>query len=274
MPRPEDGKIANGIYTNEYFDLSYPAPPGWTQGLAGPDPSESGYYVLATLIPAGTLSGTVLIAAQDQFFAATAPGDAMETARAFATAVSALPGVTVDHQPAEALIGGRVFSRVDFHGVGLYRSTFFVHLRCHVVSFNLTANSRELREALVQSLNDIGTLSGGAAAGREPVCIRGYAGTHSPVTKVDPATIGPRFAPIPVRIVVGAEGAVTQVHVIRATGEQRNSIENALGRWTFKPHEIDGRPTVIETGLLVRFTAAGGVSYSDGGGPPPEARAE
>jgi hypothetical protein len=42
-PDPQDGKVAGGAYTNAYFGLSYPLPEGFAEGLAGPDPSHSGY---------------------------------------------------------------------------------------------------------------------------------------------------------------------------------------------------------------------------------------
>jgi hypothetical protein len=62
---------------------------------------------------------------------------------------------------------------------------------------------------------------------------------------------------------IGADGAVKHVHVIRATVEQRGSIERALGQWKFRPHEMDGRAAEIETGLLIEFTS-GGVTYLAG----------
>src|SRR5215831_14127483 len=75
MPHPQDGTVANGIYTNKYFDLSYPLPAGWTEGMAGPGPSPTAYYVLGTLVPAGEQTGTIFVAAQDAFFAAKALSD-------------------------------------------------------------------------------------------------------------------------------------------------------------------------------------------------------
>ena len=86
-PRPEDGLVANEVYANEYFDLVYPLPSGWTQGTAGPAPSAAGYYVLATLVPAGEFTGTILIAAQDLFFAGAPRDDAMATARDLAAVI-------------------------------------------------------------------------------------------------------------------------------------------------------------------------------------------
>jgi hypothetical protein len=65
---PEDGMVAEGWYTNEYFKISYQLPAGWSEDREGPPPSYSGYYVLAALKGAGR-AGTMVIAAQDQFFA-------------------------------------------------------------------------------------------------------------------------------------------------------------------------------------------------------------
>src|SRR5262249_59048445 len=50
-PNPQDGKVAGGVYTNAYFDLAYPLPQGFTEGFAGPDPSESGYYADRNFVP-------------------------------------------------------------------------------------------------------------------------------------------------------------------------------------------------------------------------------
>src|SRR5260370_17063610 len=61
MPIPEDGKVLGGIYVNDYFDLSYPLPEGWTEGLQGPDPSDTGYYGLSELIPQSDPTPAILI---------------------------------------------------------------------------------------------------------------------------------------------------------------------------------------------------------------------
>ena len=49
-PDPQDGKVAGVTYTNAYFDLTYPLPQGFAEGLAGADPSYSGYYVLGNFV--------------------------------------------------------------------------------------------------------------------------------------------------------------------------------------------------------------------------------
>ena len=263
MPRPDDGGVADGVYTNPYFDLSYPLPSGWTQMLAGPGPSSTGYYVLASLAPPGELTGTVLIAAQDAFFA-TEPIDSLsEAALAFARSIAKVDGMQVDETPSRLVIARHPFVRVDYSGVGLYRSTFMMLSRCHLVSFNLTANSAERLADLAATLERIVDVHAGERA--DPICLKDHAAAANLVAKVDPRAGGPAYMPIPVRIVIGTDGAVKDVHVIRASDEQRHNIEAALGQWRFKPYAIDGEAAEVETGVLLQFTA-GGVSYLAGVG--------
>ena len=256
MPRPDDGGVADGFYTNPYFDLSYPLPSGWTQTLAGPGPSSTGYYVLASLAPPGELTGTVLIAAQDAFFATAVPaGDAVTAAQAFADAIARVDGMRIDRPPARQTIAGRDFARVDFSGVGLFRSSLFTLSRCHLVSFNLTAKSPALLSELAASLERIGAADG--AARNDPACVADAATTDNLLVKIDPPASGPAYTPIPVRLVVGTDGAVRHVHVIRASAAQRAGIEGALAQWKFKPRAIDGRVAAIETGVVIEFTPDG-----------------
>jgi len=266
MPRPYDGVVADGLYVNKYFNLAYPLPPGWTQGLEGPPPSETGYYVLGTLVPAGELSGTILIAAQDTFFADKVLGDAAAMAEDLARAMSAIEGMTVERPISGVKIAGHSFTRIDVSGFGLYRSTLVTEIRCHLVGFNLVARSTAELARLVDSLGNLAEPPDRGAAAPDPVCLENRAAPENVVTKVDPAPIPPTFVPIPVRIIIGTDGGVRDVHVIRATAQQRSSIETALGQWKFKPPELHGRPAEIETGLVIRFTPEGRVKYSAGDG--------
>jgi hypothetical protein len=272
VPNPDDGGVTQGIFTNTYFNLSYPLLPGWTAGIVGPGPSISGYYVLATFVPAGELKGTLTVAAQDIFFAAKPFDDLMAMTGDFSRSISQVDGMTIDRPPSAASIAGRSFSRVDFSGVGLFRSTLITKIRCHFVSFNLTANSSELLTALLRSLDNLGPASDKDAGRIDPTCIGKYADAEHLLSKVDPVAVAPSFIPIPVRIVVGKDGSVKHVHVIRATSGQRETIERALAQWKLKPHETNGRTNEIETGLLIKFTPAGGVSYSTSNGSLPNGR--
>jgi hypothetical protein len=264
MPRPQEGTVTSGIYTNKYFHLSYPVPSGWMEEGAGPAPSRAGYYVLGTLTPIGEPTGTVLIAAQDTFFAPKALRDTMPAAHEVGRTMAALPGMTIDRQPEEATISGRTFGRVDFSGVGLFRSTWITQIRCHLVSFNLMANTREQLDFLRLSLDKIAYSGDRAAESPDPVCIDNYANAENLVAKVNPEATGPTFTPVPIRIVISVDGSVKHVHVIRATAEQRNNIERALAQWKFRPREIDGHAEEIETGVLIEFRPGGVVRYSAG----------
>jgi len=258
MAIPEDGTVANGRYTNRYFDLAYPLLQGWATDLAGPDPSDSGYYVLTSLVPTDEVDGTILIAAQDLFFAAQSDNDLATAASNFREAMAQVPGMTIDHEPSATTIGGRPMQRVDFSGVGLYRGTYMTEIRCHLVSFNLTARSPERLAELARSLNDLSSVTERDAAGARaiPVCIKDYAVADNLLQRVEPVPTGPKFASIPVRIIIDTSGSVKDVHVIHASNEQRQNIATALRQWTFKPPRLNGEAVEVETGLLFRFTQA------------------
>jgi hypothetical protein len=251
--RPEDGKVSDGRYKNDYFGLSYRLPPEWTVGEAGPDPSQSAYYVLSTLVPEGDPSATIMIAAQDIFFAGEGHAGAADQARDFQKALSAVAGMTVDPDVAEMKIGDHAFYRVDYNGVGLYRSMAAAEIRCHMLSFNVTARDPALVERLVHTLeSDLSFAPAGRATA--PPCARDYASGDNVLHRVLPAPVGPRFMPIPVRILVGADGSVQNVHVIRATDDQRRSIETALYQWKLRPYLVAGRASPVETGLVFKFS--------------------
>jgi hypothetical protein len=250
-PDPQDGRVAGGVYTNAYFDLSYPLPRGFGEGLAGPDPSDSGYYVLGNFVPQAAPTATILIAAQDMFFAGP-QRDVATAASDFREAISQVEGMSIDREPTEVTIGNRSALhpawRVDFSGVGLYRAMIVTEMRCHLVSITVTAPDSEIRETLAGSIDRLSL----ATRRERPACIRNYAAGDQLIRKVAPADMAPSPMPIPARIIIGNDGTVRHVHVIRATDGQRRTIEQALRQWTFKPHTIDGRAVEVETGLALR----------------------
>jgi hypothetical protein len=257
LPIPEDGMVVDGAYRSEYFGLTYPLPQGWMAGASGPAPSQFGDYVLGTLVPEGETTGTILITAQDMFFADEKHQNATSALQDFRRSVSEIAGMTIDREPSELRISGRAVHRVDFSGVGLHRAMFVFEIRCHLVRFNLTAREPEMLARLARSLDDLSFAEKPDAASSDPVCTRDYAGAETLVRKVAPLPVGPAFMPIPVRIIVAANGDVKQVHVIRATADQRHSIEDALRQWKFKPFVAGGRAVEVETGLLFQFTPPG-----------------
>ena len=252
---PEQGAVAKGRYTNAYFDLSYPVPQQWTTGLDGPGPSETGYYVLSTLAPTDDLNGTILITAQDTFFSMKSYSDVAAAAVDFRQAMSQIPAMTIDREPSEMRIADRDVWRVDFSGVGLYRAMFVTEIRCHLVSFNLTTREPELLSDLAHTLDNVSYAKGKRAASASfPVCDKGYASAENIVRRVEPKDAsGPRFAPVPVRVIIDRDGMVKHIHVIHSSDEQRKSIEDALRQWKFKPPRVNGRAVEMETGLTFKF---------------------
>lgn len=248
---PEDGKVANGSYANKYFGFTYPLPQDWKAGEAGPGPSQSAYYVLAALIPNSQQNANILIAAQDMFFASGERGGGADDARDFLQAVSNISGMTVDRDLTELRVANQLLYRVDYSGVGLFRAAIRTESRCHIVSFNLTTRDPALRTSLAHSFDQLSFAVDDGS--RPPPCVKDYAEGDNVLHKVKPLPVGPKFVPIPVRIIVGADGSVQHVHVIRATDDQRRSIEEALYQWKFKPYEVDGHPSPVETGLVFKF---------------------
>src|SRR5215469_2493437 len=249
---PEDGKVAQGQYTNGYFKIAYPLPADWNEDLEGPAPSYSGYYVLTALKGSGRLE-TMLIVAQDEFFAAEPLSGSTEMVDRLRRSISEIDGMTVDREPEEMTISGGHFTRLDFSGTSLYRMVLVTESRCHFISFNLTTADPEERASLAQSLNALSLAEPGDRADPVPVCVKNYATPEHLVSRTDPTPAGPKFTSVPVRIIIGADGGVRHIHVIRGSAEQKEKIAAALSEWRFKTFVLEGRPVEVETGLTFRF---------------------
>ena len=250
---PEDGKVADGVFVSDYFDLSYRLPEGWTEGLAGPAPSQSGYYVLGTWTPKQDVVGTVLVVAQDMLFAPD-PSEAKNVVAEFRQVMSAVDGMTIDSEPAPVSVGGRLGYRIDFSGVGLFRSMIAIEIRCHVLTFNLTSRDPELLASMVRSLDNLASVR--KMSDPVPECLRDYATSENVLHRVEPDGIGAKAVSIPVRVIVATDGSVKHVHVIRASAPQRRNIEEALRQWKFRSYVKQGRAVEVETGMTFNFKPA------------------
>ena len=257
---PETGAVVDGVYRNAYFGFAYRLPDGWIEGAAGPLPSARGYYVLESASPEEAPTGMVLIAAQDEFFAARKFADAATMARDFERSTAAVDGMSIDRSATDVVISGHHFSRVDFSGVGLYRAMLVTELRCHLVSFNLTSRDPALLQNLVASLDGL-VFAAGDEQSEMPACVENYASGGNLQYRVEPVAAGPKFMAVPVRIVIARDGRVKHLHVIHGTEEQRQAIAEALANWRFKPYRGARETEEVETGLLFRFAA---VSNSTG----------
>jgi hypothetical protein len=258
---PESGSVVENAYANTYFGLSMQLPPGWTEDFAGPPPSNRGLYVLTSIDGTQASGATMLIVAEDLFFTAKPFANAMEVAADFHDAMAAIPGGTIDQRPSGVMIGGQPFLRLDYNAGGLYRVWLATELRCHVVNFNITARDQLTAEHIADLLRGLSLRSPSETqptgisddARATPVCIKDYVTAQITVHRVDPVLTDLNGLNVPVRIIIGADGKVEHVHVISATPAQRQAIEQALPQWQFKPFEVMGHPTAVETGLTFAF---------------------
>jgi Gram-negative bacterial TonB protein C-terminal len=252
---PEDGKSIGGIFVSDYFNLSYRLPDGLTEGLPGPPPSQSGYYVLGTWTPKRDFAGTVLVVAQDMFFAPDASDEVKNVVAEFRQVMLAVDGMTIDREPAPVSVGGHPGYRIDFSGVGLFRAMFAIEIRCHVVTFNLTSRDPESLASLARSLDNLDSVRKEDMSDPVPECLKDYA-SENIVSRVEPEGVGAKAVSIPVRMIVATDGSVKHVHVIRSSAAQRRNIEEAVRQWRFKPYFKQGRPVEVETGVMFNLRPA------------------
>jgi hypothetical protein len=250
---PVQGKVVDGTYVNTYFGLRYTLPTGWQAGLQPAPPSVGGYYVLLTPKPPPDAHATILIAAQDTFFAKPPVADAEEMTRGLARNFT-IGGKNTAAISGAANIAGHSFLRVDWAGAPLSHIVLATDIRCHVVIFTFTGVGAGSLKQLVQSLSHLSLEQIPSA----PDCVKDYAAGKTVLHKVAPAPAGPEFVKVPVRIIIGADGRVEHIHVIRASAAQRKSIRDALPEWRFVPYLRSGKPSPVETGLTFAFKSAGG----------------
>jgi hypothetical protein len=202
----------------------------------------------------------MLIVAQDEFFSVKPLSNVADVAADFQDAIAGIPDLSIDRRPAGITIGGQSFLRLDHHAGGLYRVWLATELRCHVVSFNITGTDQAKLDRIsdflhAMSLTRSETQTGGISGAERttPVCIKDYVTAQTTVHRVDPVLVDPIGLTVPVRIIIGTDGKVLHVHVISATPAQRRAIEEALTHWEFRPPELMGHPTEVETGLAFEF---------------------
>jgi len=245
---PEDGAVRDGVYENAYFGLSLPLAQGWVKGLDGPLPSTRGYYVLANLTPAEVPTATMLIAAQDLFFEPTPVANAAEAVQRFAVSAGPASGLTLSEPPRQVMIADIVFSRVDYEGAGLYHTLLATDRRCHVLSFALTARDPQALDRLARSLDDARWTS--TADEAVPLCVREQPAAERRARALS-AALAPSGEPVPVRLIIAADGRVRHVHVISAPQATAELLTLTLARWAFDPYLSNGQPIAIETGVTI-----------------------
>ena len=232
-----------------------------SEDLKGPEPSASGYYSLAALKPEGELVATMQISAQDNFFAPAPITDATGFLDAMKKGLDA--SLSAPHAVTAAKFGGLDFARLDYSGAGLNHIVFATEIRCHTLIFSITASRETAAAMLVDSFKKISftqtrqanspTREAGPSGNGWPLCIAEAVYSDHITHRVDPVMTGPRYASVPVRFIVSADGKIEHIHAIAGFPEQVKSVTDALAKWEFKPYVLNGKAVEVETGLLFQF---------------------
>jgi hypothetical protein len=276
-PVPEGGSVANNIFSNQYFGLTYALPSGWTEKFKGPPPSDSGRYVLAQIAPTdtskGSIRGNILITAQDMFFSPLPAANAFELISYMKDNLQA--DYQVELPPTDLKIGGHSFRFFAYESpvAELHWYVAATEIRCHAVQIVLNSRDTKLLESLLLDMNKMRapeeanpiTGTGGAAF---PFCIKDYASEENMLARVDPVFTERAFNPVPVRIIIDKEGKVKHIHFLSALPGQAKAITDALRQWKFKSYVRAGQPLEVETGLV--FGPAIHRTTPASGGPPVE----
>ena len=257
-PLPERGQVVDGTYSNAYFGLSYSLSTQWTERYSGPPPSDSGYIVMAQIEPSdekSTMSGHILIAAQDLFFSLMPAANALEQIKYTSEHLAA--NYKVETAPRQVRIAHRSFVRLDYSAPasGLHWRVLATEMRCHVVQFVFTSRDPKLIDKLSAAMNSMklspeASATAGTGGGEAPVCIAGYAASDQRIAGENPILTEPRFNPIPVRIIIDSTGRVKHMHFLSAFPDQSKAITEALSQWRFKPYLVEGRAVEVETGIM------------------------
>jgi hypothetical protein len=274
-PVPEGGSVNSNVFSDQYFDMTYPLPSDWIEKYKGPPPSDSGRYVLLQLKPGDTFKGpargTILVTAQDLFFTPLPASNALELINYSKDHLQA--DYKVEMPPSPTRIAGRSFTFFAYWSpvAGLHWYVFATEVRCHSVEIVLTSRDTKLLENLVLDLNKMKlpaeTGPAGAGESAAPVCIKDYASDESITARVDPIFTEHKFNAVPVRIIIDKEGKVRHIHFLSAFPDQAKIITDALKQWKFKPYKRDGHPVEVETGLMfgraIRPAASSAVNPTD-----------
>ena len=258
-PVPEAGTVAQDVFSNPYFGITYPLPQNWVQEFDGPPPSDTARYVIAQLGPpaqeAGPDSASMLVTAQDLFFTPPPAANALQFAEYVKNHLQS--DYELEAPLKTVVVAGRSFSFFAYRSpiAGLHWYVLTIEIRCHAVQFVLTSRDPKLLDRLMLGLNKMKlpadvSATAGAGGALVPVCIKDYARGDNVLARVDPVFTEHQFNPIPVRIIIDKEGRVRHVHLINAFPDQAKAITEALQQWKFRIYLIDGQPAEVETGIL------------------------
>lgn len=156
---PLDGKIANGIYGNVYFGLSYPLPGDFyaSQDLGTGRMGPANLLLVADRHTGTSLRERLLISADDA--AGYRSWDTKQYVKKFTHATSSQPGVKLLVDDQEADFGGHHFHwsswAQNYSGTVLYKAFLSTNVNGYFLSWTFAAASQTRLQELVETLRHI-----------------------------------------------------------------------------------------------------------------------
>lgn len=258
-PVPEGSQFAHGVFSNQYFGMSYSLPSDWTKNFDGPPPSDSGRYVLAQIKVGGpnktSARGSILVTADDLFFTPLPASNALQLVNYMKDNLQ--PDYKQEEPPTATQIAGHPFTFFAYWSpvAQLHWYVAATEIRCHAVQMVLTSRDTKLLASWLLDLDKM-TLpaeagpTAGTGGGAFPVCVKDYARGRNVLSRVEPIFTTPRANPVPVRIIIDKGGKVKHIHFISAFPDQAKAVSDALFQWRFKSYLQNGKPVEVETGIM------------------------
>jgi hypothetical protein len=258
-PVPEDASVKNNVFSDKYFEMTYPLSADWKETYKGPPPSDTGRYVLAQLGSSdafkGPARGSILITAQDMLFSPLPAANAFELINYSKDHLQA--DYKVEMPPTQTKIAGHSFIFFAYWSpvAELHWYVLATQSRCHTLQIVLSSRDTKLLESLVLDMSKIklpaeAGLTGGSGGGDSPICMKDYASEANVIARVEPVFAEHRFNPVPVRIIVDRAGRVKHIHFLSAFPDQAKAITDAIRKWRFRPYVSNGQAAEVETGIL------------------------
>ncbi|MGA9526587.1 MAG: TonB family protein [Terriglobales bacterium] len=285
----ENGAVANGVYSNECFGLSFPIPAGWevnetiTPGGKARHRSARD-LVLLFLQQQSKKPGRIILSARD----ATGSGSAQDFVTA---AVREQVGIPTEHREIvretfSVDYGGQHFFRSDYkvapaNGTALYLSYVYTTFRGYLIGETMGAASPAELDEAANSLQGITfrddqinlkcvmapAPAPGAtgAAGTNPDRVRVAQGVSAGLLIKKVAPDYPEMArqsriqgAVVLRAVIDKNGDIQDLTLVSGHEMLAPAAIAAVKQWKYKPYLLKGQPVAVETEITVNFSLHGG----------------
>ena len=60
---------------------------------------------------------------------------------------------------------------------------------------------------------------------------------------------------VTLRVLIATDGSVRQVRVLEGPSVLGSAAREAVSQWRYRPYLVDGRPTEVETEMIIKFTS-------------------